>query len=437
MHRKILELSHQEAKAFFLESKSYCSLNLPCYFDFSDLLKKLSSCIGEYNISTLKEEKFPTDINHTILVHKNNRLSWRNITLIHPIYYIDLVNTITQEKHWEELKKLFNKFNHPQIQCTSIPIVSKSHQYDEAVQIQNWWEYFEQKSMEVALEYDFLFKTDISDCYNSIYTHSIAWAIHTKDEAKSNRNDKKLIGNKIDKLIQNIQNGQTNGIPQGSVLMDFIAEIVLGYADIELAKILENEKIANYYILRYRDDYRIFVKNSNNGEVVLKKLAEILFSLGLNLNNAKTKYNENIISGSLKEDKVESFFLNQNHLNLQKQLFSIHQFSQKYPNSGSVVRLLTDISEKIQTIKSIKHHKVLIAITLDIAIDNPRTVPVCFSIISYLLRLINRQDQKIIKDQIYKKILEVSRSGIVQIWLQRLLKNELHTFKFNENYVIQ
>lgn len=57
--------------------------------------------------------------------------------------------------------------------------------------------------------------------------------------------------------------------------MDFIAEIVLGYADIELAKILENEKIANYYI-RYRDDYRIFVKNSNNGEVVLKKLTKFL-----------------------------------------------------------------------------------------------------------------------------------------------------------------
>lgn len=54
MCRKILELSHQEAKAFFLESKSYCSLNLPCYFDFSDLLKKLSSCIGEFSTSTFK-----------------------------------------------------------------------------------------------------------------------------------------------------------------------------------------------------------------------------------------------------------------------------------------------------------------------------------------------------------------------------------------------
>jgi hypothetical protein len=28
-----------------------------------------------------------------------------------------------------------------------------------------------------------------------------------------------------------MNNGQTNGIPQGSVLMDFIAEMVLGYID--------------------------------------------------------------------------------------------------------------------------------------------------------------------------------------------------------------
>lgn len=40
-----------------------------------------------------------------------------------------------------------------------------------------------------------------------------------------------LLGNMIDTYMQGMQYGQTNGIPQGSVLFDFIAEIVLGYAD--------------------------------------------------------------------------------------------------------------------------------------------------------------------------------------------------------------
>jgi hypothetical protein len=33
-----------------------------------------------------------------------------------------------------------------------------------------------------------------------------------------------------------MRHGQTNGIPQGSVLMDFIAEMVLGYADTLITK---------------------------------------------------------------------------------------------------------------------------------------------------------------------------------------------------------
>lgn len=56
-----------------------------------------------------------------------------------------------------------------------------------------------------------------------------------------------------------------NGIPQGSVLMDFIVEMVLGYADAALICKIKNYnrkeeryKIEDYQILRYRDDYRIF-----------------------------------------------------------------------------------------------------------------------------------------------------------------------------------
>ena len=53
--------------------------------------------------------------------------------------------------------------------------------------------------------------------------------------------------------------GQTNGIPQGSVLTDFIAEIVLGYIDSKLSERIRKEiGSINYKIIRYRDDYRIF-----------------------------------------------------------------------------------------------------------------------------------------------------------------------------------
>ena len=83
--------------------------------------------------------------------------------------------------------------------------------------------------------------------------------------------------------------GQTNGIPQGSVLMDFIAQMVLEYID----KLLEekiSKKVKEYTILRYRDDYRIFVNNYKDGELILKNLTEILIDFSFKLNSSKTNF---------------------------------------------------------------------------------------------------------------------------------------------------
>ena len=59
MNRKsILEMSHKEAKDFFLKDKSYCSIDLPKYFLFSKLLGKISKAVDkENNISQFYSEK--------------------------------------------------------------------------------------------------------------------------------------------------------------------------------------------------------------------------------------------------------------------------------------------------------------------------------------------------------------------------------------------
>ena len=147
------------------------------------------------------------------------------------------------------------------------------------------------------------FDTDVADCYGSIYTHSIAWAVEGKKIAKENRKND-LLGNFIDKSIQNAQNQQTNGIPQGSVLMDFIAEIILGYIDRILGAFLKKQKITNYQILRYRDDYRIFVCNHNDGESILKRLSEIMMPFGFKLNASKTKGSQDVITQSIKKGQT-------------------------------------------------------------------------------------------------------------------------------------
>ncbi len=76
---------------------------------------------------------------------------------------------------------------------------------------------------------------DITNCYGSIYTHSIAWALMDKEVAKSKKGKSGLLGNIIDTYMQGMQYGQTNGIPQGSVLFDFIAEFILSICYLDIA----------------------------------------------------------------------------------------------------------------------------------------------------------------------------------------------------------
>lgn len=98
--------------------------------------------------------------------------------------------------------------------------------------------------------------------------------------------------------------GQTNGIPQGSVLMDFIAEIVLGFGDLLLTKELNKVGIADYKIIRYRDDYRIFTNSVQESSEIAKVLSEVLTKLNFKINSSKTHSTEDLVLGSLKQDKV-------------------------------------------------------------------------------------------------------------------------------------
>lgn len=56
---------------------------------------------------------------------------------------------------------------------------------------------------------------------------------------------------------------------------------------------------------RYRDDYRIFCNNIFQLEIILKKLSEILSNLNLKLNTQKTFITDDVITYSIKKDKMK------------------------------------------------------------------------------------------------------------------------------------
>ncbi len=420
----LLKLSPENARAFFLKMESYCNLDLPKYINFSPLLTAVSTTLRGKNVGDYYKDKPKAcdNLNYTIITNKDGKYAWRPLQLIHPVLYVALVHAITEEEHWNTICKRFQEFTKiPYIECTSIPVESRIQEKDKASQIHHWLEHVEKRSIELALDYKHLIHTDITDCYGSIYTHSIAWAIHTKDtaKAKDTRNDKALIGNYIDSRIQDMQHGQTNGIPQGSTVMDFIAEMVLGYADEQLYKKLGNS-VTDYHIIRYRDDYRIFTQNLQDGEKIVKTLTEVLLELGLKLNPSKTTATSSIIISSIKPDKLFWQKHKRTPQSLEKHLLSIYDLAEQFPHSGSLLAALNRYHKRLikTKIAKIKNPLLLLSILVDIAYHNPRTYPITAAILSYLLSILDNKKEIIMK--IRKRFDDIPNTEYLEIWLQRI-----------------
>lgn len=420
-------MNNEEAKEFLMKGSSYCNFKLPYYIEFDTMLNELSTAIGNKSIKNIKRGN-PSDfddVNYKMLSNKNGRYSWRPYELINPVFYVCLVNEITKKENWSKIVTRFSEFkNNKNIKCISLPVESKTSETDTAEQITNWWEDVEQKSLELFLDYDYIAHVDIENCYGSIYTHTISWSIHGKSNAKRDKNNKKLLGNIIDSHIMWMSNGQTNSIPQGSTLMDFIAEIVLGYGDEELSKKLDKEldKDTKYKIIRYRDDYRIFSNNSSDIDVILKCLTEVLIDLGLKFNTSKTLISDDIIKSSLKNDKWE-FITNKNIEGwLQKNLLLIYDFSIKFPNSGSLNKMLRLFRLKIKKTKSYNNIniEVLLSILVKIMINNPKVYNLVSSIIADLITNLEEDIKTEVFNKILVKFISIPNVSHVNIWLQRI-----------------
>lgn len=425
--KTILDLSNLEAKEFLLKKESYSNIDLPQYFNFQNLIDKIDKYLLNRDLKGFKNlsPRDFEDVNHKIITNKDGKYAWRPFQLIHPAIYVNLVNHITAEQNWQLIIERFKNFqSNNKIECHSLPIISeKEEKKDKQEQILTWWKYVEQKSLQLSLEYKFTIHTDITDCYSSIYTHSIPWALHTKQFAKQKENrNKDIIGTIIDNNLQDMSYGQTNGIPQGSTLMDFIAEIVLGYVDSLLSEKLMEERIEDYKILRYRDDYRIFTNNSLLADEIAKYLSEILSDLGLKINPEKTYSSSDIIKSSIKSDKRYWIANKRIAGNKQKWLLQLYFLSENYPNSGTVDTELRDFLKVLEKSKKVDYdYLTLISLVTQIALRNPRVTPTAIAILSLLLyKIEKKKERKKLIEKIHSSFASIPNSSYIMIWFQRL-----------------
>lgn len=435
--RNLLDMSNAEARDFFLKPESYITFELPEYFSFDTVLTTASQSLEDASLASMtakgKSLSNVADINYKMLISKDGQFDWRPFQIIHPVTYVDLANCITEESNWKKIIKRFEEFEaNPRIRCISIPVESLTSQKDTAATILNWWENLEQASIEYSLNYAYCIKTDITNCYGSIYTHSISWALHGKSWSKQHRKPSNGVGNRIDNKIQHLQFGQTNGIPQGSTLFDFVAEMVLGYSDLMLSNRLNEKKISNYQIIRFRDDYRIFSNSKSDCEQIAKELSDVLADLNMHFNSKKTMLTTDIISAAVKPDK--SYWIKTSpliwfkqgkntyyRLSLQKHLMQIYEFSIKFPNSGSLKRALKEFLDRVSSLQKCPDDlEQLISIMSVLLLKNPIGVPLGVAILSRLFVFIDQKQISSFVDAMIQKFSGTPNIEYTEIWLQRL-----------------
>lgn len=102
---------------------------------------------------------------------------------------------------------------------------------------------------------------DVQNCFDSIYTHSIAWAINGGVDIYKDTFEGKCdgsVGVLWDKMMQEMNYNETNGIVIGPECSRIFAEVIMQYVDqmVEQQLLIKGYRNkVDYECYRYVDDY--------------------------------------------------------------------------------------------------------------------------------------------------------------------------------------
>lgn len=461
--KNVLSLDSKDAMDFFLKSEQYHGFELPEYFVFDELLQNVKRIVEDTPYEECLQNGISpenlSNVNLDILLNKDGHYAVRPIVLANPFLYYFLVREICNESSWILIKKLFDKFQVPHITSCAMPVIPKGTEpFHKSTTIINWWNSMEQRSIELSLEFRYMFVTDITNCYGSVNPQAFDWAFSLKGTRFENGN-KNSIPKNIQKYLRAFQQGRNIGIPQGSAIFDFIGEIILGYSDLLLHEAIHKAGITNpYEIIRYRDDYRIFCNDKDVLEKISYILQHVLESLNFRMNSKKTKISESIVTDAIKSDKL-AYIYNTPIFNkkgcdfdsFEKHLLYILMFARQYPDSGSIKTMLSDIDKRIEerlkpqtrevsTInledtnnviekRTETYQRKLVggsvramsAVCVQIALENVGCCHYALRVLSRMVDSLKDEHEKWdIIDKVYAKLCNQPNSDYNQLWLQNI-----------------
>lgn len=287
-----------------------------------------------------------------------------------------------------------------------------------------------------AHQFKYVLRTDIKNFYPSIYTHSIAWALHGKTAARADRNKFTLLGNKLDKLFQNANDGCTNGLPIGPAISDLISEIILATIDKEVSITLKKKKL-QFVGVRFKDDYRFLCNSKADAECIIRVLQSQLKSFNLALNEGKSDIRE-LPEGLFRPWTAEyqKVSLRYKRVVIYKRfentLLLVLDIDSKHKDTGVIDKFLSELTTKDYKLKlKLKDKEILKAFSLLLLLKERRakSFPQILGIIEQLFEtnksknvLINKM-KKSLEAIFKKKLTNITENQYDLLWLTYFIKS--------------
>lgn len=198
-------------------------------------------------------------------------------------YYRDRLHNTLLGKRSDNVEIFFNEYEN----------LKTFFSYKQYTQIYRFYEDYRYQRAEKKF-YN-LRKFDIQSCFNSIYTHSLAWATNGgkslyKQFFKAKEDG--TLGYIWDSLMQKMNYNETNGIVIGPEFSRIFAEIILQYIDCCVENDLSAKgyhRNVDYECYRYVDDYFFFYNNLAVLEIANESFARHLNEYKLSISKEKTE----------------------------------------------------------------------------------------------------------------------------------------------------
>ncbi len=271
----------------------------------------------------------------SLIIHYCNRSSF-SMRYPHKVasffYYKDKLHHILLGKKKDQIELFFNEYEN----------LKTYFSYKKYTQIYRFFDDYRFQKAEKRFSH--LFRFDIQKCFDSIYTHTIAWATQGGKEVYKKDfqgRDTDSFGGKFDMLMQRLNYNETNGIVIGPEFSRIFAEIILQHIDrsveIALLSSIDNAIVIgrDYQLYRYVDDYFLFYNEESVKDRIFELFHRNLEEYKLRVSREKCVHYERPFLTDISKAK----------LRIDQLINTWFKYRPEYPNRDSV-NVDSDNSEK-------------------------------------------------------------------------------------------